>query len=89
VSDYYGLSPDDITGKKRDLKTSHARHVAMYLLRQQNHTNLSQIGKILGNRDHSTVVHGCEKITAAIATDSQLSKSIEDIRLLLKSHGAN
>ena len=89
VSDYYGISPDDITGKKRDLKTSRARHVVMYLLRQQNHTNLSEIGRILGNRDHSTVIHGCQKITAAIATDSQLSKSIEDIRLLLKSHGAN
>ena len=89
VSDYYGIPPDDITGKKRDLKTSRARHVVMYLLRQQNHTNLSEIGRILGNRDHSTVIYGCEKITAAIVTDSQLSKSIEDIRLLLKSHGAN
>jgi chromosomal replication initiator protein len=89
VADYYSLSPDDITGKKRDLKTSRARHVVMYLLRQQNHTNLSEIGKILGNRDHSTVIHGCEKITTAIATDSQLSKSIEDIRLLLKSHVVN
>ena len=89
VSDYYGLPPDDITGKKRDLKTSRARHVVMYLLRQQNRSNLSEIGKILGDRDHSTVIHGCEKITAAITTDSQLSKSIEDIRLLLKPHGAN
>jgi len=89
VSDYYGLSPDDITGKKRDLKTSRARHVVMYLLRQQNHSNLSEIGKILGGRDHSTVIHGCEKITAAVSTDSNLSKSIEDIRLLLKSHGPN
>jgi chromosomal replication initiator protein len=61
----------------------------MYLLRQQNHVNLSEIGKMLGNRDHSTVIHGCEKITAAISTDSQLSTSIEDIRLLLKSHTAN
>ncbi|MCX6002427.1 MAG: chromosomal replication initiator protein DnaA [Chloroflexi bacterium] len=89
VADYYSLSPDDITGKKRDRETSRARHVVMYLLRQQNHTNLSQIGKILGNRDHSTVIHGCEKITAAISTDSRLSKSIEDIRSLLKSRGSN
>ncbi|MCX5996932.1 MAG: DnaA/Hda family protein, partial [Chloroflexi bacterium] len=89
VADYYSLSPADITGKKRDRETSRARHVVMYLLRQQNHTNLSEIGKILGNRDHSTVIHGCEKITAAISTDSQLSKSIEDIRSLLKSRGSN
>jgi len=89
VADYYSLPPDDITGKKRDLKTSRARHVVMYLLRQQNHSNLSEIGKILGGRDHSTVIHGCEKITASVSTDSTLSKSIEDIRLLLKSHGPN
>jgi chromosomal replication initiator protein len=86
VADYFAISPDDITGKKRDLKTSRARHIVMYLLRQQNHTNLSEIGKILGNRDHSTVIHGCEKISSAISADSQLSKSIEDIRTSLKAH---
>ena len=89
VADYYSLSPEDITGKKRDLKTSRARHVVMYLIRQQNHTSLAEIGAMLGNRDHSTVIHGCEKITGSISTDSQLSRSIEDIRLLLKSRGAN
>jgi chromosomal replication initiator protein len=86
VADYYGVSPDDITGKKRDLRTSRARHVVMYLLRQQNHCNLTEIGKILGDRDHSTVIHGCEKISAAISADSQLSKSIEEIRMMLKSY---
>ena len=86
VADYFAISPDDITGKKRDLKTSRARHIVMYLLRQQNHTNLSEIGKILGNRDHSTVIHGCEKISSSISADSQLSKSIEGIRTSLKAH---
>ena len=85
VANYYSLSPDDITGKKRDLKTSRARHIVMYLLRQQNQCNLSEIGKVLGNRDHSTVIHGCEKISSEIIVDSQLSKSIEDIRDLLKA----
>ena len=85
VADYFAISPDDITGRRRDLKTSRARHIVMYLLRQQNHCNLSDIGKILGNRDHSTVIHGCEKISSAINVDSQLSKSIEDIRTMLRS----
>ena len=86
VADYYSLSPDDITGKKRDLKTSRARHIVMYLMRQQNHCNLSEIGKVLGNRDHSTVIHGCEKIASEINVDSQLSKTVEDIRDLLKAN---
>jgi chromosomal replication initiator protein len=86
VADYYAISPEDIPSKKRDLKTSRARHVVMYLLRQQNHCSLSDIGRILGDRDHSTVIHGCEKISSQISVDSQLSKSIEDIRILLKSY---
>ena len=85
VSDYFAIPPDDITGKKRDLKTSRARHIVMYLLRQQNHTNLAEIGRVLGNRDHSTVIHGYDRIALNIGSDSQLSKSIEDIRLMLKS----
>jgi len=88
VSDYFAIPPDDITGKKRDLKTSRARHIVMYLLRQQNHTNLAEIGRVLGNRDHSTVIHGYDRIAMNICSDSQLSKSIEDIRLMLKSRGS-
>jgi len=89
VADYFAIPPDDITGKKRDLKTSRARHIVMYLLRQQNHTNLAEIGRVLGNRDHSTVIHGYDRIAMNIGTDSQLSKSIEDIRLMLKSRGSS
>ncbi|MGD0857465.1 MAG: chromosomal replication initiator protein DnaA [Dehalococcoidia bacterium] len=89
VADYYAVSPEDITSKRRDLRTSRARHIVMYLLRQQNHCNLTEIGKILGDRDHSTVIHGCEKISSEISTDSQLSKSIEDIRIMLKSYKSN
>ena len=89
VADYYAIAPDDITSKKRDLRTARARHIVMYLLRQQNHCNLTEIGKILGDRDHSTVIHGCEKISFEIGTDSQLSKSIEEIRMMLKSYKSN
>jgi chromosomal replication initiator protein len=88
VSDYFAVPPDDITGRKRDLKTSRARHIVMYLLRQQNNTNLADIGRVLGNRDHSTVIHGYDRIATDIGSDSQLSKSIEDIRLMLKSRGS-
>jgi chromosomal replication initiator protein len=88
VSDYFAIPPDDITGKKRDLKTSRARHIVMYLLRQQNNSNLAEIGRVLGNRDHSTVIHGYDRIATDIGSDAQLSKSIEDIRLMLKSRGA-
>ena len=85
VAEYFSVPRDDITSPKRDLKTSRARHIAMYLLRQQNHCSLSEIGKLLGGRDHSTVIHGCEKISSSLSLDAQLSKSIEEIRKSLKS----
>lgn len=86
VADYFAISPEDITGKKRDLITSKARHIAMYIMRQQCHSNLIEIGKILGNRDHSTVIYGCEKISSEICVNPQLSKSIDDIKARLKSN---
>ena len=85
VADYFAVPPEDITGKKRDLKTSRVRHIAMYLIRQQNHSSLTEVGQILGGRDHSTVMHGCEKIASEIGANSQLSKAIEDIRNIMKS----
>ena len=84
VANYFAISPDDIISKKRDLKTSRARHIAMYLLRQENHCNLAEIGKLLGGRNHATVIHGCQKISAEISTDSQLSQSLSTIRDMLK-----
>lgn len=89
VAEYYSISPDDITGRKRDFKTSRARHIVMYLLRQQNNCGLSEIGKYLGNRDHSTVIHGCKKIASEIEVDSRLSRSIEEIRSLLPTNKAS
>ena len=80
VARYYDLSPEEIKGKRRDKKTALARQVVMYLLREQNHCRLSEIGDILGGRDHTTILHGCEKISTEIKSDSQLSKSIEEIR---------
>jgi len=60
----------------------------MYLLRQQHYASLAEIGRVLGNRNHSTVIHGYDRIAMNIGSDSQLSKTIEDIRLMLKSRGS-
>ena len=84
VASYYELSPEIIVGKRRDKKTSLARHMAMYLIREQNHNPLSEIGKILGDRDHTTILHGCEKISSESSINPQLAKSIEDIHKMLE-----
>ncbi len=85
VASYYGIAPGAITGKQRDKKTALTRQLAMYLLREQNHYSLAEIGKILGDRDHTTILHGHKKITIELKTNASLAKAIDDIRQELKS----
>lgn len=81
----FGITPADLIGRKRDKGTAFARQVAMYLLRQGTRYSLQQIGRELGGRDHSTVVHACEKITTSINSDSQLRCKIENIWQTIQS----
>jgi chromosomal replication initiator protein len=84
VANYYGIDRERLADKRRDKKTALARQVTMYLLREHNHYGLAEIGKMLGGRDHTTVLHGCEKITAEIDVNPQLQNSIEEIRQRLR-----
>ncbi|MBM3166666.1 MAG: chromosomal replication initiator protein DnaA [Chloroflexi bacterium] len=86
VASYYGLTPQALSGKKRDKKAVLARHVAMYLLREHDNCGLTEIGRMLGNRDHSTVLHGCRKIATEINTDSTLASSVQGILQQLNIH---
>lgn len=85
VSEHYSVTAEALTGKRRDKKTALARQVAMYLLRQQNNYSLADIGRMLGDRDHTTILHGCEKIASELSTNHLLSKSIDAIRQELKA----
>lgn len=86
VASYYGLAPEALSGKKRDKQTVLARHVAMYLLREHHNCGLAEIGRMLGNRDHSTVLHGCGKIATGINIDSTLASSVQGILQQLNIH---
>ncbi len=86
VANYFELAPEALIGKRRDRKTSHARQVAMYLLREQKNHRLSEIGELLGDRDHTTILHGCEKIAAEASINSQLSRCLDEIRRELGVH---
>jgi len=80
VSDYFGIPVEELTNKRRDKKTTLARHVAIYLLREGYSCSLSEIGKELGNRNHATVLHGYEKIAGALSTNQHLSDQVAEIR---------
>ena len=85
VSDYFGIPAEDLTNKKRDRKTTLARHVAIYLLREGYNCSLAEIGKELGGRNHATVLHGYEKIANELSTNPHLCDQIAEIKESLSS----
>jgi chromosomal replication initiator protein len=80
VSTYYGVPIPAITGKSRAKQIAEARHIAMYLLREDGELALKQIGLLLGHRDHSTVIHGVQKVTHCLIADPRLSSQLSEIR---------
>ncbi len=83
VSEHFDLPAPQLAGKARDKNLVRARHVAMYLLRADAARPLTEIGRLLGKRDHTTVMHGTEKIEREMYTDPALRQDIADIRASL------
>jgi chromosomal replication initiator protein len=80
VAEHYRVTLEDLCGKQRDKHIVVPRQVAMYLMRQETDASLMEIGQALGGRDHSTVLHGCEKINREVNDDSALRKEVLAIR---------
>ena len=77
VSDHLGIQSIDILGQKRNKEIDEARQIVMYLCRNMTSTPLQQIGQFLGGRDHTTIIHGIEKITKDLPKDPALQNTIE------------
>lgn len=80
TSRYYQISVDAIIGKKRTKEIVNARQIAMYLTRELTDLSFPKIGEAFGNRNHTTVIHGYEKITDELQTDRQLRQDLQAIR---------
>jgi len=70
----------DLCGKSRQKELVNARHIAMYLLRKDLNLPLMKIGELLGNRDHSTVIHAIEKINQEFTTNETIRHRVVKIR---------
>jgi len=79
VGRYYKVEPRALRGKARDKETVLPRQVAMYILRKETDSSLVEIGRELGGRDHSTVLHGLERIEAEMEIDSRLRSDLAEI----------
>jgi chromosomal replication initiator protein len=79
VAEHYQLSIDQMTSKTRNNNVSKPRQIAMYLCKQMTDSPLEAIGSLLGGRDHSTIIHGANKIADDIQKDDDLKKNIDTI----------
>lgn len=85
VCEYYKIKIDDIKGKTRKADIAQARQVAMYLCRKKLNEGFKQIGKNFGGRDHSTVMHACEKITDDYENNKTVQNQIIEIEAIISS----
>ena len=80
VAEHFGISPEDIASKKRTAELVQPRQVVMYLCRQLTESSLQNIAKVIGKKDHTTVLHGIEKITEKMENDEELKNKVDIIR---------
>lgn len=80
VADFYSITPTDLTKRSRKKEVVKPRQVAMYLLREEIKLSFPDIGQKLGGRDHSTVIHACEKIKKEEQHDEPLKNELTMIR---------
>lgn len=80
VAEHFNISKEDITSKKRNSEYVLPRQIIMYLCRHLTDTSLQMIASYLGKKDHTTVIHGVEKIEEKLKTDEDLENKIETIK---------
>jgi len=85
VSEYYSVAMDQLKGQKRDRAIVVPRQIAMYLIRAETDVSLIRIGEELGGRDHSTVLHACDKIDREATVNDELRRDLAAVREMIYS----
>jgi chromosomal replication initiator protein len=80
VADHFGVERAAFEGKSRSRSIARPRQVAMYLLREETGASLPRIGAMLGGRDHTTVLYGCERIADLIEEDAEMRREVVGLR---------
>jgi len=83
IADFYNIKEDSIYEKTRHKEVIRPRQIIMYILREDFNISYPSIGQKLGGRDHTTVIHSCEKIKKDIKEDQELLDEVSQIRTLL------
>lgn len=80
VTDHFNLAEDAIVSKRKQKSIAFPRQICMYLCKEFTDLSTTDIGEKLGNRDHSTIIHGCEKISEMLKVDKSLQNTIDILR---------
>ena len=80
VASYFGLQTEALIGSSRKKDIALARQMCMYLLCIETDLSLGQIGSLLGNRDHTTILHGRDKVRDLVETDATIRLQVLSIR---------
>lgn len=86
VSDYYNLSMSDIKGKKRTKNVMLPRQISLYIARELTEYSTTELGAEFGGRDHTTVMHSCQKIEELLRSDSTLVFTINTLMRNVKDY---
>ncbi len=85
TADYFNIKTDDILSSKRSKNIVYPRQIAMYLCRKMLDTPLVKVGESFGGRDHTTVMHSCEKIAEDIKNKPEMQKIVTEIETKIKN----
>lgn len=83
VSDFYNINEDSVYDKTRKKEVVKPRQVIMYILREDFNVSFPSIGEKMGGRDHTTVIHSCEKVKEDLKSDPILVEEISQIRAMM------
>ena len=86
IAKYFNITVSDLKGQKRSADVTFPRQIAMYLCRNVAQMSMPQIGRDFGNRDHTTVMHSCDKIEKEIKKDGNTKLIVESVKNLLLSN---
>ena len=81
---HFNIKQADLESSKRSRNLSYPRQIAMYICRNMTDLSLPKIGEAFGNRDHTTVLHACEKISGDLKTNESLKDIIKELEEAIK-----
>ena len=87
VARHFGVEVTALQGRSRSQAVARPRQIAMYLVREETGASLPHIGAMLGGRDHTTVLYGCERIADLIEEDASLRREVISLRQRLYNNG--